>query len=402
MGKADFQIATWQDLTSIGYRIPYGASSELSKGVTYEDLTYCSQGYLPGYSANYWSLSSDVQRSYQTSNASLAFPGTSVYINYQDVGNYSDASSTQFTFRTTTTQSESQQIKWGSFTIYNAAPEVSVEWHNMNLFVTTNGSEADFTGNVEIIHNSTEQVVGSSFVFFSVSGSDIKKEINVVLPTTLPNLASGTYSIILTLNLIKKSEVVLSELDTNSSVVINPILFTSIQFFGSPSPYILFPEENKCIMWKDVKASSKQSVSNTTVSVPVYCGISETLSNSATFANEITFEYCYSTEDDPNTLKTEQTGYISLGSGGKVNTEAWGTSYLAINPDVLGTVISDYLRITCGTCGGNRTWSWRYQINGIWQEWRSFPNKAVSVTVTLSNSYLESMLYLTGVHFKID
>jgi hypothetical protein len=162
------------------------------------------------------------------------------------------------------------------------------------------------------------------------------------------------------------------------------------------------PEEDICIRWEDVKASSKQSVSSSAVSVPVYCGISEKLSNSATYANEITFEYCYYTADAPNTLKTLQTGYISLGSGGKVTTEAWGTCYLTINPQVVGTVISDYLRIKCGTCGGNQTWSWMYQINGIWQGWRSFPNTAVTATGTLSNSYAESMQSLTGVHFKIE
>lgn len=401
MGKANFQIATWQDLASIGYRIPCGAASELSKGVTYKDLTYCSQGYLPEHSTKYWSLSSDVRRSYQTLNASKVAPGTSVYINYQDVGNYSDASSTSFTFRTT--QSESQRIKWGYFTIDDTPAEMNVEWYNMNLFITnTTGSDANFTGNLEIVHNLTGQVVGSGLISFSVNGSDIKKAISVNLPTTLTNLASGTYDIILALRLISKVEPILPELGGTPSIGATPMLFTTLQFFGSPSPYILFPEEDRCIRWEDVKASSKQLVSSSSVSVPVYCGISETLSNSATYANEITFKYCYYTADAPNTLKTLQTGYISLGSGGKVTTEAWDTCYLTINPQVVGTVISDYLRITCGTCGGNQTWSWRYQINGIWQEWRSFPGTAVSATVTVTNSYSESMQALTGVHFKIN
>ena len=409
MGKANFQIATWQDLASIGYRIPYGAASELLKGVTYKDLTYCSQGYLPEHSAKYWSLSSDVRRSYQTLNASKVAPGTSVDITYQDIKNYSEDSSKQFTFRVTATDTQSaiQRIKWGSFTIHDATSEMNVEWYNMNLFITTIGSEANFMGNLEITHNLTGQVVGSGLISFSVSGSDAKKAISVVLPTTLANLASGTYDIILALRLIRKAESVLPGVGTpglggTPSIGITPMLFTTIQFFGSPFPSLLLPEEDICIRWEDVKASSKQSVSSSAVSVPVYCGISETLSNSATYANEITFEYCYYTADAPNTLKTLQTGYISLGSGGKVTTEAWGTCYVTINPQVVGTVSSDFLRITCGTCGGNQTWSWSYQINGIWQDERSFPNTAVTATGTLANSYAESMQSLTGVHFKID
>lgn len=166
---------------------------------------------------------------------------------------------------------------------------------------------------------------------------------------------------------------------------------------------------SKCIKWSDVPASTAQGVNpsgayNQAKNI-AYCRIEEGVSGKTQASTINVYYVCKVTSTSPDIDYLITT--TELGSGGKVDVSSTGLLYLPLNPINNTSLYQDWLRITCGTTGSNRTWKYKLGYGSEPSSWSNFPSKAASVTLNISKStgaktYASTIQKLTHVCFRVE
>ena len=383
MGKATNQIATWGDLESIGYRIP--ANSNLVKGVTYQDLANLQNAS----NINYTTKSCYINPSKFSSTYPITYNS-----NVKEYGSTA-APIPQF-------MSTMASFNLGSFKIPSGFSygKCYLPISSVYLLLTSNYT-GTWSGDLQVrlvIKNAAGDVVDAA-------------DWNSLSLNTYVN--TGQYY---AWNAAYDYQGNFSG-DSNETYYIDVecIAASSVSYYGffvqiyytEYYSNITFYAPYKYVRWSEIKGNSGQTYgTSNNASLPIECFISESVSGK-TQANTITFYYSYKLSGQ--TSWTDYTvGTVTLGSDGKVDGSASETANIMLNPKVSGTVIADYLKIKCGTSGGNQPWKYKYNtINATAQSWTAISGERDTATLefgkadNVTGMYNEWLRVLTGVYFHV-
>ena len=353
MGTKTNQIATWRDLDLIGYRLPYGASNFLDKGVTYKDLNSCSRGYLSAYYSSFNALTESQKRLYVTNHLDVPF-NHSVSLNVHDIVQeqyFNSGLAVESTIKSNPSTVET--LIWYNFTLPVGVHSASVTFSEAPLQVLIKAirgvvSMVNISYKMRIVDSEDNTIWTSSLISTTVACG-----VRVVLPTLMP-----TSAITLTNLSGHANQIYYIKVDWFYHNMIDKTL--SAQFCGPNDDVVLtLALSDKCVPWNKIKGVNGQTVlTNNSITVPIQCKIIERVTDS-TKANNIAFYYCYTTSS--GTSGELAVGYINLANDGdKIKEESSGICNVLVNPKVNGVVVSDYLKIASGTTGVAQTWKIRF------------------------------------------
>lgn len=383
MGKVTNQIATWGDLESIGYRIPL--NSNLVKGVTYQDL----ENLQNASNIKYTTKSCYINPS--------KFSGTYSITYNSNVKEYGST-----TAPIPQSMSNMASFNLGTFKIPSgfAYGECYLPISSVYILLTSNYT-GTWSGTFQVrlvIKNAIGDLVYES----GWNSLLLNAYVNTGnFYSWVPNSAhQGSFS-----GDSNEDYYIDIECKTTSTLASRG-LFVQI-YYTKNSSNITFYAPYKYVKWSEIRGNSGQTYGNSNnASLPIECFISESVTGK-TQANTITFYYSYKLSGQ--TSWTDYTvGTVTLGSDGKVDGSASKTANIMLNPKVSGTVIADYLKIKCGTAGGNQPWKYKYNtINTTAQSWTAISGERDTATLEFGKSdnvtgmYNEWLRVLTGVYFHV-
>lgn len=201
----------------------------------------------------------------------------------------------------------------------------------------------------------------------------------------------------------------------DSHCVINSDLYKLRQSSGLENTYPGSWNLNdaKTIKWSDIPGASRQVITTSNGVTNAYelahntCSIYiEEHVTGKTDANTINFYYNYQLSGSATWYKL-LVDTNNLGANGQIENSSVGVGFLVLNPYVNGTVVSDYLSITCGTTSKNQTWKYKLGYGSEPSSWITYSgNNAKSCTLEIGKqagilNYTKTIKTLTHAYFYL-
>ena len=418
---ADNPIATWRDLRDgLRYRIPYGVeqkyteelgTSWLDKGVTLQDLTYCSQGYLPEYESEFATFSDSKKRMYITNDTQLNVDTTlyTIYLNpVEDVQVLEDNStSVRFTLFDGDFISSTKEIVWYKFKATESFHNCTVTWNNLRLYVSDTGTgNTTLLGQILIRQVSTGLTVARGMMHNVALTVLSRASVDLTMPQYLDVIKDEEYEIVISIYVTATPDLDPPNDSNNGNlggssgnVQIKPGIEVAFRaatlVFTTTTATITFGFSKKCVPYNNLK-------SNTKATVPVYVAIINDMV-SGSDAGRVLFTYHYKTTSD-GAWHSKQV--LDKDWGSIPTSDRYATLQVPINP-VDEDISADYLDLHLKWSTINKDVAYKvYYNDNVVQTSESGRYTGTTIhygsSDTTTRQYRDVVRQITYIHVRFD